>query len=93
MNKRACSLTVLGAWVAVFFLLGLGVWSFQGGELMLIAYLILSAIVYGLCAFLIRCPDCRMPFLLVPIRFIGMDLYRWSILLPRRCRHCGKQLE
>jgi len=92
MNRRTRSIAVLAAWIALFFLLGLGVWSFQGGELMLIVYLIGSAIIYVLCAFLIRCPHCRMPLLLVPIRLLGMELFRWSILLPDRCRHCGEQV-
>lgn len=83
---------VLTAWAALFFLLGAGVWSFQGGELMLLAYLIVSVIAYVLYAFLVRCPHCRMPVLLVPVRFLGMDLYRWSVFLPEHCRHCGTSL-
>ena len=93
MKRRARSLTALAAWFALFFLLGSVVWSFQGGELMLLAYLAVSMIVYMLYAFLARCPHCRMPVLLVPFRFLGMDLYRWTVLLTEHCRYCGKQLK
>jgi hypothetical protein len=93
MNRRARSIAVLLVWATVFFLLGFGVWNFQGGELMLIAYLVLSVIVYVLYAFLARCPHCRKPLLLAPVRILGMHLYRWSILLPESCRHCGRKIE
>ncbi len=93
MNRRTRSLIVLSGWAGMFFLLGFGVWSFQAGELMLIVYLILSAIAYALYAFLVRCPHCGMPVLLAPVRILGMDLYSWSVLVPEHCRHCGKPLE
>jgi hypothetical protein len=93
VNRRGRSIIVLTAWGTIFFLLGFSVWSFQGGELMLIAYLIVSVIVYVMYAFLVRCPHCRKPVLLAPVRILGMNLYRWSILLPESCRHCGRKIE
>ena len=79
---------IMVAWLALFILLGSGVWNFQGGELMILAYLILSIVVYLLYAFLARCPACRMPLLLRPLTVFGMELYVWSLLTPERCRHC-----
>ena len=55
---------------------------------MILAYLIVSVIVYMLHAFLARCPACRMPLLLRPLRIFGMELYVWSLMTPDRCRHC-----
>jgi hypothetical protein len=83
---------VLALWLAGFFLAGYGVWSFQGGELMLLAYLASGAVAYIICAFASRCPHCRWPMLLRPRRVFGIDLYTWSILPPAQCRHCGKPL-
>jgi hypothetical protein len=80
------------AWLAVFFLLGLGVWSFQAGHLMLIGYLAASAILYALYAFFRRCPWCRMPLLLKPVKCLGIELYLWTFTVPRTCRHCGKPI-
>jgi len=88
MNGRTKHKIILIAWLALFIFLGSGVWSFQGGELMILAYLIVSVIVYVLYAFLARCPACRMPLLLRPLRIFGMELYVWSLLTPDRCRHC-----
>lgn len=86
MGSRAAVL----AWLAVFFLLGLGVWNFQAGHLMLIGYLAASAILYVLYAFFRRCPWCRMPLLLKPVRCLGLEIYLWTLSVPRTCRHCGK---
>lgn len=79
-------------WVALFFLLGYGAWDFQGGHLMIVAYFILSIIVYIFYAFLARCPSCRVPILLRPVKIFGMEIYLWSILPPAHCRHCGGSL-
>ena len=79
-------------WLLLFFLLGFGVWSFQGGHLMIVAYFILSVVLYVFYAFLARCPRCRMPVLLRPMKLFGMELYRWSLLSPERCSHCGEPL-
>lgn len=80
---------VLIAWVALFFLLGFGAWSFQGGELMILAFLILSVIVYVTYAFRARCTKCKMPLLLRPVTILGMELFVWSLVTPEICRHCG----
>jgi hypothetical protein len=92
MNRRKRNLIVLVAWLAGFFLAGYGVWSFQGGELMLLAYLGLGVLAYVVYAFAARCPHCRWPILLRPRRPLGIDLYTWSFLPPARCRHCGRPL-
>ena len=83
---------ILMTWLASFFLLGYGVWSFQAGHLMIIVYFVLSALVYGIYAFTARCPRCSMPILLRPVRLCGMKLYLWSLMAPERCRHCGETL-
>jgi hypothetical protein len=83
---------VLITWSVVFFFLGFGVWSFQAGHLMIAAYFLLSVIIYVFYAFLARCPRCRVPILLKPMKILGMEVYRWSILIPERCRHCGARL-
>ena len=81
------------AWLLLFFLLGFGVWSFQGGQLMIAAYFTLSAaVLYVFYASLARCPRCRMPVLLRPVKLFGMELYLWSLLSPERCSHCGEAL-
>ena len=83
---------ILMTWLASFFLLGYGVWSFQAGHLMIIVYFVLSALVYGIYAFTARCPRCSMPILLRPVRLCGMQLYLWSLMAPERCRHFGETL-
>jgi hypothetical protein len=93
MNRRAKHKIIAALWLALFFLLGSGVWSFQAGELMILAYLIVSVIVYVLYAFLARCPACRMPLLLRPLKIFGIELYVWSLLTPERCRHCDTIVE
>ncbi len=92
MNRRRRQKIVLAAWLALFFLLGFGAWSFQGGELMLLAWLVLGAIAYAGYAFLARCPHCGMPVLLRPRSLFGVEFFTWSLLPPERCRHCGAEL-
>ncbi len=82
---------VLLAWLALFFLLGFTAWNFQGGELMMIAFFVISALSYIVYAFMARCPHCRMPLLLKPVRLLGMEIFTWSLLTPDRCRHCGEK--
>ncbi len=76
----------------MFFLLGFGVWSFQAGHLMVIAYLVLSALAFAVYAFSAKCPKCRVPVLLRPVKLFGIEIYIWSIIAPERCRHCGERL-
>lgn len=92
MRRKRCSI-VLALWTAGFFLAGYGVWSFQGGELMLILYLAGGMIAYLVAAFGMRCPHCRMPVLLRPRTFLGIELFAWTVLPPKACRHCGEPLE
>jgi hypothetical protein len=92
MNMRSKYLAVLMVWITIFFLLGFGVWQFQAGELMLIIYLLAGMLGYIGYAFLFRCGSCGTPVLLKPMVLFGMDLYRWTILPPIRCRACGKTL-
>jgi len=92
MGRRAKHKVILIVWFITFFLLGSGVWGFQAGELMVIGFLMVSLVVYILTAFLMRCPKCRMPVLLRPRKFLGMELFTWSILTPTQCRHCGEPL-
>jgi len=89
MNRRQIYHGFLLAWLAAFLLLGFLVWSFQAGYLMVVIFLFLSSCVYVLCAFLARCPRCRLPVLLRPVRTFGLEFYTWSIVMPERCRHCG----
>lgn len=93
MDRRSRSRIFLAAWTAGFFATGYGVWSLQAGHLMLLAYIAASVIGYGIYAFTARCPDCRMPVLLRPLKLFGIELYLWSLLAPKQCRHCGKPLE
>ena len=76
----------------MFFLLGFGVWSFQGGELMIVVYLVTSVIVYVIYAFRARCTRCNMPLLLRPVTICGMELFVWSLVTPESCRHCGARI-
>jgi hypothetical protein len=92
MNLRNRHLFALVIWTAVFFLIGFGVWEFQAGHLMVIGFFMVSLVGYILAAFLMRCPKCRMPVLLRPWKFLGMELFSWSILTPTHCRHCGEPL-
>ncbi len=89
MKRRQIYHGLLLAWLAVFLLLGFSVWSFQAGHLMVVVFLFLSAGMYALYAFLARCPHCRLPILLRPVRALGIAYYIWSIMMPARCRHCG----
>jgi hypothetical protein len=90
MERRAKHKIALIVWIGLFFLLGSGVWNFLGGELMLIIYLAVSVLAYVSYAFLSRCPQCRMPLLLRPVRILGMEFFQWSIITPAKCRHCGE---
>jgi hypothetical protein len=89
MTRRTKHILVLISWIASFFLVGIGVWSFQAGHLFLFLFLMASALVYGFYAFFARCPDCGMPLLIKRMRIFGMDVYRWMLLTPERCGHCG----
>ncbi len=89
MNRRSVHKIVLIAWIALFFLLGFGAWAFQGGELMIIVFLLLSVIAYVTYAFRARCTQCNMPLLLRPVNILGMELFVWSMVTPETCRHCG----
>ncbi len=79
-------------WLASFFFLGYEVWGFQAGHLMIVVYLVVSTLVYSIYAFTARCPQCRMPILLKPVRLCGIRFYLWSLTAPERCRHCGEVL-
>jgi hypothetical protein len=92
MNRRQIYHGLLIAWLAAFILLGFSVWSLLAGHVMVVMFLFLSAVIYALYAFLARCPRCRMPILLRPVRALGVSFYVWSIVMPTRCRHCGKIL-
>ena len=93
VNRQAKNKILTISWLALFFLIGFGVWDFQAGHLMVLAYLALTVIVHILYAFLVRCPDCRVPLLLKPLKVYGMELYFWSLLPPERCRHCNRKLD
>jgi hypothetical protein len=92
MGRRATHIVVLTVWLIVFLLLGFGVWEFQAGHLMVIGFFMASLAGYILAAFLVRCPTCQMPVLLRPWKFLGMELFTWSIMTPTHCRHCGAPL-
>jgi hypothetical protein len=92
VNRRAKQRVILLIWLASFFALGFGVWSFQAGHLMIIVYLVLSVLLYALFAFTARCPRCSVPILLKPVRLFGMQIYLWSLTAPEHCRHCGETL-
>ncbi|MDH4163831.1 MAG: hypothetical protein OEW15_14265 [Nitrospirota bacterium] len=92
MDRRSRYNGILIIWLAVYFLIGWCVWSFQAGELLLIGYLAVSTILYAVAAFLFRCPACRMPVLLRPRRFLGFEIFSWSCCVPSTCRHCGERL-
>jgi len=93
MSRRAIQRIVLLVWLMGFFLMGFGVWGFQAGHLMVIVYLLSGAALYSIAVFVNRCPNCRMPLLLKPVKLLGMDLYRWALLTPKRCGHCGEVLD
>jgi hypothetical protein len=92
MNLRRRHQLALGMWTVVFLLLGFGVWEFQAGQLMLLLFFGLSAVVYLLYAFLARCPRCGTPLLLRPRKVLGIEFYTWSCAAPENCRHCGEPL-
>ena len=84
--------TASAAWLAGFFVLGFVAWRLMAGHLIVLLYLAAGVVAYLVAAFRARCPDCRWPALLKPITCLGMELYRWTILMPRACRHCGRLL-
>jgi len=92
MNRRTKHNIIILVWLAGFLLVGLGVWSFQGGHLMILIYFAVSMIIYMLYAFMARCPKCGNPVLLRPLCIFGMEIYTWSIFTPENCRHCGELL-
>ena len=92
MSRRAIHGIVLLVWLMGFFLMGFGVWGFQAGHLMVMGYLMTGVVIYIFAAFINRCPRCRMPILLRPRKFLGMEFFTWSILTPARCGHCGEPL-
>jgi hypothetical protein len=92
MNRRTIHGIVLLVWITGFFLMGFGVWGFQAGHLMVMGYLLAGVVLYIFAAFMNRCPKCRMPLLLKPMKLLGMDLYRWTLLTPGRCGHCGEMV-
>ncbi len=92
MNLRKRHHLALGVWSFVFLLTGFGVWEFQGGELMLLAFLGLSMVVFLLYTFFARCPRCRTPVLLRPRKVLGAQIYTWSCAAPEACRQCGAEL-
>jgi hypothetical protein len=92
MVRRSIYHGILLAWLASFILLGFSVWGFQAGHLMVVVFFFLSAVLYTLYAFLARCPRCRTPVLLRPVRAFGMEFYGWSIIMPGKCRSCGTAL-
>ncbi len=92
MDRRTKHKIILTAWFASFFFLGFGVWSFQAGHLMIIVYLVLTVLVYGIYAFTVKCPRCGVPVLLKPVHLCGMQIYLWSLVAPEQCRHCGERL-
>ncbi len=93
MDRRTKHIIILIVWVALFFTIGFNVWNFQAGELMVMIYLVTGVLAYIICAFLNRCPRCRMPLLLRPVRRLGVEFYLWSLLTPNRCRHCGEPID
>lgn len=93
MRRSMIHRIVLIAWITCFFLMGFGVWGFQAGHLMVMGYVLAGVVIYIFAAFLNRCPTCGMPVLLKPMKLLGMDLYRWTLLMPERCGHCGEVLE
>ena len=92
MGRRSIYHLVLVTWLAAFMLLGFFGWTLQAGHLMLVLFLALSCMLYVLAAFFIRCPRCRTPVLLRPVKFFVLDIYLWSIVMPRKCRRCGTVL-
>jgi len=92
MNARSQHKVVLASWLACFFLLGFGVWSFQAGHLMIVVFLFLTIALYTMYAFTARCPQCRFPVLLRPLRAGGIEIFVWSLLAPNECRKCGRPL-
>ncbi len=90
MDKQAKHKIILIIWIGLFFVLGSGVWNFMGAELMLIIYLAVGILAYVSYAFLSRCRQCRMPLLLRPVKILGVEFFLWSIITPRKCRHCGE---
>ena len=93
MSRRPIHRIALLSWITGFFLMGFGVWGFQAGHLMVIGYSLAGVVIYSFAAFLIRCPKCRMPLLLKPMKLLGMDLYRWTLFTSEQCGHCGEVLE
>jgi predicted acyltransferase len=93
MDRRKKHRIILALWVAGFFLIGYGVWSFQAGHLMVVLYLAGSALAYIVYAFSARCPHCRWPVLLRPCNLLGIELFVWSLAAPDLCRQCGRPLE
>ncbi len=92
VQRRIAYHRFLLAWLILFFLLGMEVWSLLAGHLMVVSFLLLGVVLYGLMAWLIRCPRCNAPVLRRPARIGRMEIFLWSIVMPGRCRECGTPL-
>lgn len=79
-------------WLAGFFIIGYGVWSFQAGHLMVLLYLGAGTLLYIIAAFTLRCGQCRLPILLRPRSIFGVEFFTWSLLPPKQCGRCGSPL-
>ncbi len=93
MNRRSKNRLILLIWLFLFFLLGIGVWHFQAGHLMLVMFLTITVFVYGVYAFSVKCPVCGRLIMLKPLRMLGLTIYMWTLLIPARCRHCRAAIE
>ncbi|MDA8098825.1 MAG: hypothetical protein M0042_04300 [Nitrospiraceae bacterium] len=93
MNRRSRHRLLWTIWIAVFLIIGSGLWDLFGGSLALLLFLGASVVVYILYAFFARCPQCGTPVLLRTWRIGRMEIYGWSCMAPERCRKCGKPFE
>jgi hypothetical protein len=92
MKRRTIHSIILILWFMIFCVIGFGAGDLRSGHLILIGYLFLSIVTYTVYAFIAKCRACGMPVLLRPLKLLGMDLYLWSLLTPKRCRHCDADL-
>ena len=54
---------------------------------------VIFTIAVGLYITSLRCPGCQHPILRKSVKIYGVDIYYWSINIPRKCQKCGIELK
>jgi hypothetical protein len=50
-------------------------------------------VVFGIFAITLKCPVCGKPVLYNRVNNLGIDMYAYTLTIPRNCTQCGTKLE